>query len=105
MSMALFDMAPHPRYRRSDPQTSVDAARTVSGRTERLILAVFRSNRYQVGYTDDELCGQFLGACDGTIKTARSRLSNRGLLVDSGIRRPSQRGRDQIVWALKEPVG
>lgn len=93
----LFD-APAGRVRRTDPQTSVDAARSITpGRTEKRILVQFRYASST--FTDDELCDKVLGYAP-TIKSARSRLSNAGLLVDSGRRRKSNRGRDQIVWRL-----
>ena len=85
----------------SDPDTATAAAQSITpGRTERLLLAMFKSNRFQVGYTDDELCSEIRGAHPPTLKTARSRLSKAGLLEDSGLRRQSNRGRAQIVWRL-----
>ena len=94
----LFPVEPHPLARHRDPQTSLDAARSITpGRTEKQILEQFRYASST--FTDDELAAMLPGY-PPTIKTARSRLSNAGLLVDSGRRRPSNRGRDQIVWRL-----
>ena len=89
-----------PRSRRADPDTSRDAAQSITpGRTEARILQVFRwAGR---GLTADELVGRFEAeAHDATIKTALSRVAKAGLLVDSGERRLSNRHRQQIVWRL-----
>ena len=106
MQATLFD-APAGKVRHSDPVTSLEAARSITpGRTERLILEAFhregyRKPRHLRGFTDDELCTWMPTLHSPTVKSARSRLSNQGLLEDSGERRPSIRGRDQIVWRLK----
>lgn len=95
----LFDTVPHPRARATDTQTALEAARSITpGRTERLILDEFHRCRH--GYTDDELAARMPTCHPPTVKTARSRLSGMGLLVDSGECRPSTRGRAQIVWRL-----
>lgn len=90
-----------PLARAGDPDTSRQAAQSVTrGMLEKRILA-------QMGLhgpmTDDELC-----TCPWlrhyhppTVKTARSRLSRAGLLVDSGERRLSNRGRKSVVWRLE----
>ena len=90
-----------------DPSTSDAAAASITpGRTERQIIAAFKNHRAMTGegLCDDELARvlQFTHLLHGpTVKSARSRLTKAGLLVDSGLRRPSSRGRDQIVWRLK----
>jgi hypothetical protein len=85
-----------PRARRMDPDTSHAAAGSVEAWvTEDRILRTFAIHGQ---LTDDELCEWLPLWHPPTVKTARSRLSKRGLLVDSGERRPSQRGRDMIVW-------
>lgn len=97
--LRLWDLPPHPRARRRDPQTSLDAARSVTaGRVETLILDVHRACRD--GLTDDELVASLPGLYGPTVRSARSRLSRRGSLVDSGVRRLSGRGRAQIVWRV-----
>lgn len=96
---ALFDLAPHPRHRHTDPDTSAQAAASVTpGRTEKAILDQFAMCFF--GMTDDELAKALVPMYAPTVKTCRSRLSNAGRLIDSGRRRPSDRGRDQIVWVL-----
>lgn len=104
----LFDAPLHTRVRVSDPQTALDAARSITpGRTERLILDLF--HRERCAMTDDEIAARLPQCHPPTVKTARSRLSATEdahgnpidpLLVDSGERRPSLRGRDQIAWRL-----
>ena len=107
MQATLFGTDPYPLVRANDPVTSLGAARSVTpGRTERLILEAFyrvgyRKPRHLRGFTDDELCTWMPTLHPPTVKSARSRLTGLGLLVDSGERRPSVRGRDQIVWRLK----
>lgn len=103
--LTLFDAPPEyvGRYRRTDPATSAAAAAGISGRTEQMILMWFRDERWGGGIADDELCElmNLVGRYHPpTVKSARSRLSRAGLLVDSGLRRPSNRGRQQIVWRL-----
>lgn len=110
---ALFgvdDYAWRGKARTTDPDTSHAAAREITGRTERAILAVFdswwdgRPNRL----TDQQLCAAFPNLYAPTVKSARSRLTKQGILVDSGERRPSSRGRPMIVWKLattgREPM-
>lgn len=96
---SLFDVSLSGRVRRTDPQTSLDAARTVSGRTVTLIHGAFLAGPTS-GMTDSELCAVLPLLYGPTVISARSRLSGRGVLVDSGMRRPSNRGRLQIVWIL-----
>lgn len=87
-----------PRARRHDRPTAHAAAATIQpGPTEQAILRQFR---YGFEITDDELAGMLPDLYAPTVKTARSRLAKAGLLVDTGRRRPSQRGCDQIVWRL-----
>jgi hypothetical protein len=64
-----------------------------------MILDLF--HRERCGMTDDEIAARLPTCYPPTVKSARSRLSGQGLLVDSGVRRPSVRGRDQIVWKLR----
>ncbi len=95
----LTEVAQSGRVRHSDPVTSVAAARTISGRTDLAIAAAFCADLGS-GMTDDELCVRLPFLYAPTVKSARSRLSKRGLLVASGRTRPSARGREQIVWRL-----
>ena len=84
----------------SDGDTATAAAQSITpGRTERVILAHFE--RCGMWLTDDELCRDLGNLYHGpTVRTARSRLSKAGVLVDSGKRGRSARGRAQICWRL-----
>ena len=91
----LFD-EPAGAVRATDPPTSRDAAAIITGRTEHLILAVIPAG----GATDDELVALLPDVYPPTLKSARSRLSNKRLLIDSGITRCSTRGCSMTVWRL-----
>lgn len=96
----------HGLARYGDPDTSITAAQHITGRTEREILRIFTegtSRWASFALTDDELC-EWVKAYPPTVKSARSRLSNKRLLVDSGARHKSARGVDQIVWKLGSPA-
>jgi hypothetical protein len=104
----LFDIPARPvtdvhglaRY--GDPDTAHQAARHITGRTEHQILDVFDLAvlTRRGGFTDDELCAALPRVYPPTVKSARSRLSRKGALVDSGGRRVSRRGVPMIVWVL-----
>jgi HrpA-like RNA helicase len=87
-------------FRTSDPDTSRQAAASVDGAAvEELVLEAF----LQFGaLTDDELVDVLDGPYGPTVKTARSRLHKAGCLKDSGMRRPSNRGRQMIVWTTND---
>lgn len=93
------DTSPIPRHRVTDPEPSRAAARAVTGRgVERAILDVFARH---VDLTDDELAACLPERYPPTIKSARSRLSGSGHLVDTGMVRASNRGHDMTVWSLR----
>lgn len=95
--LALFA---EPRSRHADPDTSREAARAVqqfAGVLENLILETFCLCD---GLTDDELAARLPERHPPTVKSCRSRLSKRGLLVDSKTVRRNSRHRNQIVWRL-----
>ena len=104
-TLTLWDTVPHPRARAVDTQTALDAARSITpGRTERHILDLFHTEPHLWalgGMTDDEIAARLPLLYPPTCKSARSRLTNQGLRVDSGERRPSIRGRDLIGWRLE----
>lgn len=87
--------------RHADPDTSRQAAAR-AGSVEDLIVDVFVDG---VRLTDSELCARLDDHYGPTVKSARSRLTARGVLADTGQRRPSPRGRPQIVWERAEPAG
>ena len=87
------------RARRTDPDTSRDAARAVqqhAGTLENLILTEFCLHD---GMTDETLCARMPDHYGPTVRTCRSRLTKRGLLVAAGIERNS-RNRDMTKWRL-----
>lgn len=93
------------RRRGTDPGSSRTAiSNSSAGAVEGRVLAMFR---LFAALTDDELAGQLPDVYAPTIKSARSRLTLSvkhpdGVLVDSGMRRPSNRGRDMTVWKLED---
>lgn len=100
-ALTLFDQSPHPRHRRTDPDTSRAAAACQQpSALEAEIVNTFRLHRPHIGLTDDQLCRLLPDRYAPTVKTARSRLAKRGVLVDTGQRQRSNRGRDMAVWQL-----
>jgi hypothetical protein len=100
-TLTLFDLSPHPRHRHTDPDTSQAAAAAQRpSALEAEIIRVFHLHRPHVGLTDDQVCRLLPDRYAPTVKTARSRLTKAGVLVDSGQRQRSNRGRDMIVWRL-----
>ena len=100
MQPTLFDQSPLARHRHTDPATSVEAAAVQQPQAlEVEILEVFHVDGGR-GLTDDELVSVLRPRYGPTVKTARSRLTKRGTLVDTGQRRLSNRGRLMTVWAL-----
>lgn len=93
--MQQLAMFVEPAARPTDPSTSRDAVQSLPpcSALESLILAQFDTR----GLSDDELCER-VDAYPPTVKTCRSRLVKRGLLIPTPERRPSWRNRDQIVW-------
>lgn len=89
-----------PKVRHDDGGTSRDAARAVTQHAGALENAILETFCVEDELTDDELCLRIPNAYPPTVKTCRSRLSKRGLLVDSGTVRRNSRGRDMTVWKL-----
>ncbi len=99
--MTLFDTEPSGRVRHSDPQTSVDAARGITGRTELEILAHFeKHDEWDGGWTAQELCDDLDHIYGPTLVSALTRLHKAGVVRATGVTRPSRRGREQIAWRL-----
>jgi len=89
-----------PLARATDPQTSHDAAASLSNITDlqREIVQVFKLREH---FTDEELVGTFYGyASPSGVRTRRKELVDLGLLKDSGERRVLLSGRKGIVWTL-----
>jgi hypothetical protein len=81
--LTLFDTPPHPRYRRSDPVTSVLAARSVKAGTPAAILDVLRSS--PVPLTADQLAAYLPFVRRDTLRSALAGLHGKGRVVDAGI--------------------
>ena len=85
-------------YRASDPPTSREAAENNAPRAPRhrdLALRVIRE--HPAGLTDFELA-DLTGLAQTSIGKRRGELRDRGLVEDSGERRPSPSGSAAIVW-------
>jgi hypothetical protein len=71
--------------RLNDPQTSVEAAKQLTGKVDRAVLFHFRCTGRT--FTDDQLCAELPEHYAASIKSARSRLTKSGLLrrVGTGV--------------------
>ena len=98
MTGDLFGTSPHMLHRSDSPDTSVDAAHAVdSTRLEELVYTIVRS--YAKGCTqDDVLARREVNGLPYSSVTARfSALLRKGLIEDTGERRPGRSGRSQRV--------
>ncbi len=92
-----------PRARRTDPQTSHDAAASVDNVTitQSYVLQALRKPR-----TDPELIEAYRNirkappASESGIRTRRAELVDKGFVVDSGVRSITPFGRQAIVWSV-----
>ena len=90
------------RARNTDPQTSHDAAASVTGQTEtqRHLLELLANEPA----TDMDLIERWHPewgpATPSGLRTRRSELTEAGLVIDTGERRPSPSGRLCVVWGL-----
>lgn len=100
---------PEAHARRSDPETSHEAARSVDKirESQEAILAVFREHGRPM--TDDELLRRYRAShahdrpqSDSGIRTRRSELVEANRLVDTGQRVRLSSGRRAIVWSLPD---
>lgn len=87
------------KARRTDPETSQRAARYPRGDSQRwrILNAHYRSSN---GMTDEELHAVLRDVRLNSLTTRRSELAVAGWLFDTGIRRQSSGGVDQIVWRM-----
>lgn len=100
MTPDLFDWA---LARRSDPDTAHDAARSLDGAPvtsleEICLAAIIAADKH--GLTSHELAA----ATRLELVTVSPRLrplANKGLIADSGRRRPGDSGRLSIVWVAR----
>lgn len=86
------------RFRNTDPDTSVEAAASVSTAIRAAQQRVLDWLKTQPeGATDEELLAA-MGSRSSHFRTRRSELTGRGLVIDSGQRRKLVSGRNGIVW-------
>ncbi len=89
-----------PGHRNVD--TSIAAATALApklGRLQRMAETAIR-NAGQYGLTADELAAR-LGMDRWSIQPRTSELRRKGLIRDSGLRRPNATGKQAIVWIAK----
>jgi hypothetical protein len=100
--LSLFDTAPHPRWRSSDPQTSVDAALSITPDALRENqVAVLNVLRLYGPLTDEGIAawyGDRPKQSPSGLRTRRHELQELGLVEDSGKRARLRSGRQAIVW-------
>jgi hypothetical protein len=94
--LALFA---EPRARASDPDTSREAAEAVSHSAARQECRIMERFAMFGPMTDEELVMRSPQWREDTLKSARSRLKNRGLLIADGKRKNS-RGKNMTIWRL-----
>lgn len=83
-------------------ETSIAAANALApklGRLQRLALAAIREAGW-LGHTADELAAR-LDMDRWSIQPRTSELKRKGLIRDSGQRRPNSTGKQAIVWVAK----
>jgi hypothetical protein len=82
-------------------ETSKGAAEGIAPCTGRMQSQVFDFIRTQdeMGATDEELT-EALGMLSDTARARRVELRDRSLIIDSGKRRPTRRGRAAVVWVI-----
>lgn len=102
----LHDYTPVAVARRSDPDTSWEAARSVRSirESQREVLAIFVACG-SAGATDERAWTLYQAATPGGqsvsgFRTRRSELVAMGLLRDTGERRIGSTGRRMIVWGV-----
>lgn len=84
-------------FRRNASDTSIEAAESIDvGKLEGMVLNAIRSAGTN-GMTQTELLSKFPGYSYSSITARPSALKRKGLITDSGLRRPSATGRNQMV--------
>ena len=100
---------PYTHARTSDPETSRAAADAIADATEvqRRVYAIHR--QHPEGLTDEQLLTHYTAAhgvagrsleSKSSPRKRRSDLTNAGVLIDSGARRPLVSGRNGVVWIV-----
>lgn len=95
--------APAHRHAGDTENAAAASASLVSGKTRRVVLKAFirRASEDGGGYTDEELA-KATGLRHYTAAPRRGELVKLGLVVDSGIRRPTTSGHNAIVWKFRD---
>ena len=90
-------------FRRNASDTSIQAAESIDvNKLEGMVLNAIRSAGAN-GMTQTELLAKFPGYSYSSITARPSALKRKGLILDSGLRRPSPNGRNQmVIVAVKE---
>lgn len=100
----LFDQA---HARRTDPGTSHEAAAaaTLGIERQRKLVEAFAKGRGERGFMDIELEEAHPNESDSGLRTRRSELTARNIILDSGRRdRAPQSARKRIVWVHRDHV-
>ena len=92
-----FSFMDYLQARRSDPETSKDAAKSVN--TTALEAAVYGCLKAHGPRTSFEIA-DILRLSLVTVSPRLAPLRDKGLIKDSGIRRIGQSGRSRIVWEI-----
>ena len=100
----LFDKrAEHARWtehglaRHTDPKTAKAAAKSVDAtKLEAMVLEILREKGSMTSHEIASELGMSMALQSVTPRTAP--LKNKGLIRDSGVRRPNESGRKAIVW-------
>jgi len=99
-SLDLFDSNVVAFARRTDPDTSHDAAVAVTGRIRELHLAVLRYAATVQAFTDPAMNAHF-GVTSSTYRTRRAELVDRGAIEDTGARTTiGDKGRRHALWRI-----
>jgi hypothetical protein len=84
-------------FRRNASDTSIEAAESIDvNKLEGMVLNAIRAAGSK-GMTQTELLAKFPGYSYSSITARPSALKRKGLVEDSGLRRPSASGRNQTV--------
>jgi hypothetical protein len=88
-------------FRRQDPDTSVEAAKSISLDLPVTQAQVYAYAKYrgEQGFTDDEM-NEFFKTTKSTYRSRRATLVQKGYLVDSGQRMLNSGNRWVIVWRV-----
>lgn len=89
-------------FRRNASDTSIEAAKSIEvTKLEALVLQAIKDSG-KTGITQDELLQRFSHYSYSSITARPSALKRKGLVVDSGERRPARSGRNQAVLVAVE---